>query len=141
MYKLLIVDDENLVRVAFRTMVDYEQYGFTVCGTAADGEEALRLCAAEDPDLIITDIKMPRMDGITHRAAHRGGFTGKIVLISNYDDFDLVRQGMVLGAQDYLLKLTITTQGIHRHAGPHEAGAGRNHAPPPAGRTGPHRAG
>ncbi len=110
MYKLLIVDDENLVRVAFRTMVDYEQYGFTVCGTAADGEEALRLCAAEDPDLIITDIKMPRMDGITHRAAHRGGFTGKIVLISNYDDFDLVRQGMVLGAQDYLLKLTITTQ-------------------------------
>lgn len=111
MYKLLIVDDENLVRVAFRTMVDYEQYGFTVCGTAADGEEALRLCAAEDPDLIITDIKMPRMDGITLiERLTAGGFTGKIVLISNYDDFDLVRQGMVLGAQDYLLKLTITTQ-------------------------------
>lgn len=111
MYKLLIVDDENLVRVAFRTMVDYEQYGFTVCGTAADGEEALRLCAVEDPDLIITDIKMPRMDGITLiERLTAGGFTGKIVLISNYDDFDLVRQGMVLGAQDYLLKLTITTQ-------------------------------
>lgn len=111
MYKLLIVDDENLVRVAFRTMVDYERYGFTVCGTAADGEEALRLCGEQDPDLVITDIKMPRMDGITliERLAERG-FTGKIVLISNYDDFELVRQGMVLGAQDYLLKLTITTQ-------------------------------
>lgn len=111
MYKVLIVDDENLVRVAFRTMVNYEQQGFTVCGTAADGEEALRLCAEQDPDLVITDIKMPRMDGITliERLTARG-FTGKIVLISNYDDFELVRQGMVLGAQDYLLKLTITTQ-------------------------------
>ena len=111
MYKLLIVDDENLVRVAFRTMVDYEQYGFTVCGTAADGQEALEVCTKEDPDLIITDIKMPRMDGITLiEQLNQEGFTGKIVLISNYDDFDLVRQGMVLGAQDYLLKLTITTQ-------------------------------
>lgn len=111
MYKLMIVDDENLVRVAFRTMVDYEKYGFTVCATAADGEEALRLCAEQDPDLIITDIKMPRMDGITLiEKLGEQGFTGKIVLISNYDDFELVRQGMVLGAQDYLLKLTITTE-------------------------------
>lgn len=111
MYKLLIVDDENLVRVAFRTMVNYEEYGFTICGTAADGEEALQIYARETPDLVITDIKMPHMDGIELiRRLKAQGSNSKIVLISNYDDFNLVRQGMVLGAQDYLLKLTITEQ-------------------------------
>ena len=53
MYKLLIVDDENLVRVAFRTMVDYEQYGFTVCGTAADGDTGLYAADLKGPAAIV----------------------------------------------------------------------------------------
>lgn len=111
MYKVLIVDDENLVRVAFRTIVDYEAFGFTVCATAADGLEALEICRREDPDLIITDIKMPRMDGITMiETLRQEGFSGQIILISNYDDFELVRQGLVMGAMDYLLKLTLSPQ-------------------------------
>lgn len=111
MYKVLIVDDENLVRVALRTIVDYESCGFTVCATAADGLEALEICRKEDPDLIITDIKMPRMDGISMiEALRQEGFSGQIILISNYDDFELVRQGLVMGAMDYLLKLTLSPQ-------------------------------
>lgn len=111
MYKVLIVDDENLVRFAFRSIVNYEKHDFTVCGTAADGEEALKMCAQHNPDLVVTDIKMPKMDGITLiETLKKQGFTGQIVLISNYDDFDLVRQGMVFGAMDYLLKLTITAE-------------------------------
>lgn len=108
MYKVLIVDDENLVRVAFRTIVDYEQYGFTICGTASDGIEALKICEKENPDVIITDIKMPRMDGLQLIAQlKQQQFSGQIILISNYDDFELVRQGLVMGVTDYLLKLTI----------------------------------
>jgi len=111
MYKILLVDDENLVRVAFRTMVDYEKHGFYICATAQDGQEALALYDEMHPDLVITDIKMPRMDGIELiRALKERDFWGKIVIMSNYDDFELVRQGMLLGAQDYLLKLTITTE-------------------------------
>lgn len=108
MYKVLIVDDENLVRVAFRTIVDYEKYGFTICGTASDGIEALKICEKENPDVIITDIKMPHMDGIhLIEQLKQRGFPGQIILISNYDDFELVRQGLVMGVTDYLLKLTI----------------------------------
>lgn len=108
MYKVLIVDDENLVRVAFRTIVDYEKYGFTICGTASDGIEALKICEKENPDVIITDIKMPRMDGIRLIAQlKQQNFPGQIIIISNYDDFELVRQGLLMGVTDYLLKLTI----------------------------------
>ena len=108
MYKVLIVDDENLVRVAFRTIVDYERHGFTVSGTAADGIEALKICKIEHPDLIITDIKMPHMDGLTLiEKLKEQNFDGQIILVSNYDDFDLVRKGLVMGVMDYVLKLTI----------------------------------
>lgn len=108
MYKVLIVDDENLVRVAFRTIVDYEKHDFTVCGTAADGIEALKVCEIEHPDLIITDIKMPHMDGLTMiEKLKEQNFDGQIILVSNYDDFDLVRKGLVMGVMDYVLKLNV----------------------------------
>lgn len=111
MYKILIVDDENLVRVAFRNMVDYEKYGFYVAGTASDGIEALKMAEKINPDLIITDIRMPNMDGITLiERLNENHFTGQIVMVSNYDDFELVRSGLQLGAIDYLLKLTVTTE-------------------------------
>lgn len=64
MYKLMIVDDELLMRVGIRSMLNWEEYNFYVVGEAGNGKEALSLALEVMPDLIITDIKMPIMDGL-----------------------------------------------------------------------------
>ncbi len=111
MYKILIVDDENIVRVAMRNMVEYETLGFTVVGVAADGIEALKKVENLNPDLIITDLYMPNLDGLglIHQL-NENNFNGKIVILSNYDDFKIVREGLTAGAVDYILKVTVTTE-------------------------------
>ena len=63
MYKILLVEDELLTRVGIRAFYPWEEDGFTVCGEAANGQEALRLCESLRPDVIFTDIIMPGIDG------------------------------------------------------------------------------
>ena len=65
LYKVILVDDEEEVREAIRKRIDWESIGFTVAGTAENGEEALELAEAEEPDVVMTDIQMPFMDGLT----------------------------------------------------------------------------
>ncbi len=65
MYKLLLVDDESEIREGLQEVIPFEQLGFQVAGEAANGVEALLLCESLQPDLIITDIRMPLMDGLT----------------------------------------------------------------------------
>ena len=106
MFKVLLVDDEPLMRVALQSMLDWEAYSYSVCGTAANGEDALHLIEKHKPELVITDLKMPRMDGISLiREIQIRGYACKILVISNYSDFELVREALKLGAVDYLLKL------------------------------------
>ncbi len=64
MYSILLVDDEPIVKLALRTVVNREDLGFLICGTASDGLEALKLIHEVHPDIIITDLKMPKMDGL-----------------------------------------------------------------------------
>lgn len=64
MYKVLVVDDEPLMLEGWKTMVDWESCGYELCGTATDGEEALASIRAYDPELVITDIRMPVLDGL-----------------------------------------------------------------------------
>ena len=64
LYKVLIVDDEPFVREGLKLIINWEQYGFIICGEASDGDEALKLMKELSPDLVITDIKMPEMDGL-----------------------------------------------------------------------------
>lgn len=64
MYKLIIVEDELLMRVGIRSMLNWEEHGFCVAGEASNGREALEMALEKAPDLIITDIKMPVMDGL-----------------------------------------------------------------------------
>jgi len=106
MWKAILVDDEPGVVEGLSIMIDWSVYGFSVVATAQDGAEALRLIQMEDPDLVVTDIRMPGIDGLelvrqTQRLAnHRPRF----LIISGYRDFEYARQALTLGVDDYLLK-------------------------------------
>ena len=105
MIKTLLVDDDALVRMFLRQMIVWEDEGCTVIGDARDGEEALAVIAQEAPDLIITDISMPVMDGVTLiRRLRAQQFAGSILVLSCHEDFQYVKDAMQLGADDYILK-------------------------------------
>ncbi len=108
MYKILIVDDEPFVRTGFKMSVDWKKYGFEVAAEASNGREALDEIRRCSPDVIFTDIKMPVMDGIELIRAVRRDYPAIVsIVLSNYDEFDLVKQAMKAGAEDYFLKVTI----------------------------------
>ncbi|WP_409346873.1 response regulator [Paenibacillus sp. MBLB4367] len=102
---LLIVDDEPVIRIGLRTLVDWESHGLTLAAEANDGVEALRCIEEHDIDILVTDIRMPRMDGLEliRRARAIQSDLGVLVL-SCLDDFVFVREAMKLGASDYMLK-------------------------------------
>ncbi len=114
MIKILIVDDEVLVRYGLRTMIDWEAYGFEVVGEAADGEKALSLALENPPDIVLTDLVMPRMDGLALiRALKEQLPRAKVIVLSCHNDYELVREAMQLwGALDYLFKLAMQPQEI-----------------------------
>ncbi len=113
MYQVLIVDDEPILKIAMRSIIPWEEHGFTICGAASNGEEALQLVHDCHPDLVFTDLKMPKMDGLELiRALKAENFPGEILVLSNYEDFDSVREALLLGASDYLLKLKISAELI-----------------------------
>lgn len=108
MIKVLIVDDERLVRIGVRSSIRWEEYGFTVVGEACNGEEALAKIEALHPHIILTDIRMPKMNGIELlKALEKQGHDMEIIIMSCYNEFDLVRSAMQYGASDYLLKLSM----------------------------------
>ncbi|REE85136.1 two-component system response regulator YesN [Paenibacillus taihuensis] len=108
MYRVLIVDDEKEIREGLRLRFPWSDFSIDLdeVYTADDGESALLLTEELNPDMIVTDIKMSRMSGLEfiQSLRQRGGFSGKSIVISGYDDFDLVKQAMQLGAIDYVLK-------------------------------------
>ncbi len=113
MTKVLIVDDEMLVRVGIKSLIDWEQHGFTVCGDAADGQEALKLIEREPPDIILTDIIMPNLNGLELIKRVKEQYPRiTIIVLSCHNDYDYVRQAMKLGAADYLLKLSMKPQEL-----------------------------
>lgn len=113
MLKVLIVDDEMLVRVGIKSTLDWEKYGCTVVAEAANGEEALKKIEVYCPDILFTDIRMPKMDGLELlREIDRRGVQIETVIMSCYNEFELVREAMKLGASDYLLKLSFTEEEL-----------------------------
>jgi two-component system response regulator YesN len=105
MYTLLIVDDEHWVRQGLRTTVDWEALRIEVIGEASDGGEALELMQEKVPDIVLTDIKMPDMDGLALMEEMRArGWTSQVVVISGYDDFHFAQKALRCGAVDYILK-------------------------------------
>lgn len=109
MYKMVIVDDEMLVRIGIKTIIPWEEHGFVVAGEASDGKQAIELCKKILPDIVLADIKMPHMDGLEFfREARKLIPDLKVVILSCYDDFSYVREALKLGASDYILKPTMS---------------------------------
>ena len=105
MLKVFLVEDEAVIRDGLRDKIPWEQYGFRFVGEAADGEMALPMIRKTRPDVLITDIKMPFMDGLSLSKIVSEEFPKtKIVIISGYDDFEYARKAIEVGVDQYLLK-------------------------------------
>lgn len=114
MKKVLIVDDEPIVSLAIKSLVDWENNGYIMDYEAFDGEQALQIIK-ENPDIeiVITDINMPIMDGLELiKEINNLQSKPQIIVLSAYDDFNLVRQAFKLGALDYILKAEMNPESI-----------------------------
>jgi len=111
MYKLIIAEDEELMREGLTKLIVNSDCGFEVVGQAEDGEQALRLIKDTKPDVLITDISMPKLNGLELVECIRDiNPEIKVIIISGYDDFEYARKAMRLGVQDYLLKPVLPEQ-------------------------------
>ncbi len=105
MYSVFVVDDEPIVLEGMRSKIDWESSGFTFAGEATDGEIALSMLHELKPDILITDIKMPFMDGLQLSAAIKKIQPWiKIIILSGHDEFDYAKKAISIGIEDYLLK-------------------------------------
>lgn len=105
MYSVLLVDDEPSVLQHLEQIVCWEEFGFDEVALSSTGEQALSLASSKHYDLVITDIKMPNMDGLTLlKAIKERHLCAYTIILSAYDDFAYVREALRLGAFDFLLK-------------------------------------
>jgi two-component system response regulator YesN len=105
MYRVLLVDDEPTIREGLRTLIPWEDKGFQVVDTAANGHEALLKCEQMIPDLLIADIRMPGMNGLELvRNIRSQGLDIHILILSGYADFEYAKQALSLKIDGYLLK-------------------------------------
>jgi len=103
--KFFLVEDEIVIRESIRQMVPWNDYGFELTGEASDGEMALPLIRKLKPDVLITDIRMPFMDGLVlSRIVRRELPETKIIIVSGYEEFFYAKQAIELGVEQYLLK-------------------------------------
>jgi two-component system, response regulator PdtaR len=100
--RVLIAEDEALIRLDLREMLQEE--GFAVVGEAADGEQAVELAVELNPDLVICDVKMPKMDGITAAAQIAGKRIAPVVILTAFSQRDLIERARDAGAMAYLVK-------------------------------------
>ena len=111
-YKVFFVEDEIITREGIRDNVDWQASGFEFCGEATDGEMALPLLRTAQPDVLITDIKMPFMDGLQLSKIVRERMPWmKIIILSGHDEFEYAQKAISLGVADYLLK-PVTVQKL-----------------------------
>ncbi|HKM20594.1 MAG TPA: response regulator [Lachnospiraceae bacterium] len=104
-YSVMLVDDEEEVRQAIIKRVDWESIGFRVVDSAENGEEALEKAERLCPDVVMTDIQMPFMDGLTFCKKLKERISGtKIVIFSGYDEFEYAKEAIKLEAEEYILK-------------------------------------
>ncbi|MDR2024473.1 MAG: response regulator [Hungatella sp.] len=114
MTKLLIADDEPLVQIGIKSMLNWADYGIEICGTAMNGQDALEMIAEYSPEIVITDIRMPTMNGLTLAKTCRETY-GKIplfIFLTSYEEFQLIKEAMAYEAVDYLIKLELNAKAL-----------------------------
>ncbi|GAA0851640.1 hypothetical protein GCM10008915_67790 [Bifidobacterium pullorum subsp. gallinarum] len=103
--KLLIAEDEISVREGMVRLIDWESHGIVICGEAGNGSEALSIMESCSPDILLTDIRMPHMDGLELiEQAQSRGFKFRPIILSGYNEFSYAKQAIRLGASDFILK-------------------------------------
>ena len=105
MVKVFLVEDEVVMRNGIKNNIPWEQEGFQFAGEASDGELAYPLIKKEKPDILITDIRMPFMDGLElSRLVKKELPKIKIIILSGYNEFDYAKEAINIGVTEYLLK-------------------------------------
>lgn len=105
LYNILLVDDEADILQAMKRRIDWEAMGFCLVGTAENGQEALEMAEQLHIDVVMTDIKMPYMDGLTLCKKLKENYRNmKVIIYSGFDDFEYAREAVHLEAEEYLLK-------------------------------------
>ena len=106
-YKVLLIDDEPIIRKGLKNIIDWEQFGCEVCGEARDGYEGLKMIEKHRPDIVFTDIKMPEMTGLEMLSELTDEQSlAKYIVLTGFRDFEYVKEALILGAFDFLLKPT-----------------------------------
>ena len=111
---VLLVDDEPLVLIGMQGMLNWAALGYEVVGTARNGAEALRAVQEKQPDIVVSDIRMPVMDGFAlAEACHKDGSAlPAFIMLTSYEEFDYVKRSMRLGVVDYLVKIDLTADSL-----------------------------
>ena len=112
MFKVVICDDERIIRQGLKQMIPWKEYHFTTIYTATDGVEALSLIRQHQPELVITDIRMPRKNGVDLLDDIKD-LDCQVIILSSYDDFEYMKAGIQHHVLDYLLKPVDHTQLEH----------------------------
>ncbi len=114
MIKLLIVDDEPLVQIGIKSMTNWAQLGIEICGIASNGAEALQMIEKHYPEIVITDIKMPIMDGLElmQQCQRKYGRLPLFIVLTSYEEFHLAKEALSLHAVDYLVKLELSEESL-----------------------------
>lgn len=118
MYHVLIVEDEMLVRMGIKNSIDWPKFGMEVIADVSEGKAAWEIYERESPDLVITDIKMPVMDGmeLITKIRDKDNYT-KILILSCLEEFELARKAATLGVSGYILKLSMSFDEIEELLG------------------------
>ncbi|WP_066190992.1 MULTISPECIES: response regulator [Gracilibacillus] len=118
MWTVILVEDEVFVRETFRELIKWEDLGFTIIGEASNGKEALALMEQQEPDLVISDILMPMMNGVDLlQESRERGFTSLFVMLTCLNDFEHVQKAIELGAANYILKLSMNVPSLKETLG------------------------
>ncbi|UVI32666.1 response regulator [Paenibacillus spongiae] len=115
MRKVMIVDDESLVRIGLQSIIEWEPRGYLIAGVFKNGEEALAAARLQSFDVVLTDIRMPGMDGLALiRELKLLDPQLKFIILSSYNDFDYMRQAIQLGVKDYISKYEMEPEELLR---------------------------
>lgn len=120
MINLLIVDDEPLVQIGIKSMLNWNDFGINICATAVNGQEALKLIEEYSPEIVITDIKMPVMNGLEliQRCRESHNELPLFIILTSYEEFALIKEAIKYQVLDYLIKLELDadmlTESIHK---------------------------